>query len=224
MELQRRKGDEQLVKQRGTVPIEQVTELSFTDCCLVFDKLAPFTNLQKLLMVSMKPQLKDLAMFPFSSPLAQTLRKLNLSDNKIVTLVIPTPSEATSEPASFKLPALEQLILSNNLLTTVESFAPALTSGCPKLQWLELDANPIQPTLKADRTGYRDAVFEAIPFLMVLDGCDRAGEELSDIDSDEESFEGDSSDEQSEEDEEDQEEADGDEDHDQPAKKILRSE
>jgi len=248
MEIFRRKGDKMLADQRGDASIEAIDELSFTQCCVPFQRLGEFTHLQKLTMISMTPQLKDLATFPlYPTAFTKTLRRLNLSDNKIASI----------DASVFNLPCLEQLILSNNLLSTVESFADAIVGkgmgangGAPKLQWLDIDSNPIEGELKAKEKGmgseaaggddgvesssaavgyyYRNVVFGVIPSLVVLDGFDKDGGEVEELDSEDDDDDDDEDDYDEEDDEEEEEEGEvasgDDDDADQPSRKALRSE
>ena len=250
MEIFRKKGEKALADQCGVVPCEAVDALSFSQCHVPFARLEEFTGLQKLKMISMTPQLRDFSTFPFKSIgsfsvsgslrcLSFALRKLDVSDNKITAL----------DAAVFYLPNLEQMILTNNLLATVNAFAPALVAGCPKLTWLDVAMNPVEVDLNAKEkeisflpsgteggdggdnlaegriSHYRSVIFAAVPTLTVLDGCDANGVDVDDVESDED-VDDEYTDSDYEEDGEEDEEAEGDEDVDgcAPPTKAHRSE
>jgi hypothetical protein len=125
--------------------------------------LAPFENLVSLSM-------NDASISSLSSmPALNNLATLKLSDNKI----------KSGLDSLTKLSALEKLYLGGNQIPDLESLDPL--KKLSKLEWLDLEGNPVTKV-----PGYTEKVFEMLPALMVLDGCNRDGEELPDNDDDDE--------------------------------------
>lgn len=125
--------------------------------------LAPFENLVSLSM-------NDASISSLSSmPALNNLATLKLSDNKI----------KSGLESLTKLSALEKLYLGGNQIPDLDSLEPL--KKLSKLEWLDLEGNPVTKL-----PGYTDKVFEMLPALMVLDGCNRDGEELPDNDDDDE--------------------------------------
>jgi U2 small nuclear ribonucleoprotein A' len=125
--------------------------------------LAPFENLVSLSM-------NDASISSLSTmPALNNLATLKLSDNKI----------KNGLESLTKLSALEKLYLGGNQIPDIESLEPL--KKLAKLEWLDLEGNPV--TRVPD---YTEKVFEMLENLMVLDGCNRDGEELPDADDDDE--------------------------------------
>jgi hypothetical protein len=125
--------------------------------------LAPFENLISLSM-------NDAGIASLSTmPALDKLTTLKLSDNKI----------KNGLDSLTKLSALEKLYLGGNQIPDIESLDPL--KKLPNLEWLDLEGNPVTRV-----PGYTDKVFDLLPALTVLDGCNREGEELPDADDDDE--------------------------------------
>jgi len=126
-------------------------------------QLTPFENLVSLSM-------NDASISSLSTmPALNKLATLKLSDNKI----------KNGLESLTKLEALEKLYLGGNQLPDLESLDPL--KKLSKLEWLDLEGNPVTKV-----AGYTDKVFDMLPALMVLDGCNRDGDELADADDDDE--------------------------------------
>ncbi len=171
-------GDRGLARRRATMSMEDCIKreiggrdpedvdrlcLDQAKCNDGLAHLAPFENLVSLSM-------NDASISSLSSmPALNNLATLKLSDNKI----------KSGLESLTKLSALEKLYLGGNQIPDLESLDPL--KKLSKLEWLDLEGNPVTKV-----PGYTEKVFEMLPALMVLDGCNRDGEELPDNDDDDE--------------------------------------
>ncbi|KAF0987690.1 hypothetical protein HZS_1948 [Henneguya salminicola] len=94
--------------------------------------------------------------------------RLNLSDNRI-----------RDGLENLSCPKLEQLKMSNNKVSTLDSLKPLTTLGC--LKSVDLFNCPV-----CDIEEYRNSVFQMLPTLKILDGADVNGEEVDSSDDEEE--------------------------------------
>ncbi|KAJ1473695.1 hypothetical protein T484DRAFT_1582400, partial [Baffinella frigidus] len=81
-----------------------------------------------------------------------SLNTLKLSDNKI--------KGGLEKLENF--PELQKLYLAANQISNLDELAPL--AGLGKLEWLDLEGNPVTKV-----EGYRKAVFDLVPSLVVLD-------------------------------------------------------
>ena len=157
--------EESIKREIGGREPDQVERLILDQarCSDGLGQLAPFENLVSLSM-------NDASISSLSSmPALNNLSTLKLSDNKI----------KNGLESLTKLEALEKLYLGGNQIPDLESLDPL--KKLAKLEWLDLEGNPV--TKVAD---YNKKVFDMLPALIVLDGCNRDGEELPDADDDDE--------------------------------------
>jgi hypothetical protein len=68
---------------------------------------------------------------------------------------------------------LRILNLSNNFISDFDALKPLGRSTADTLVKVDLSANPV-----VELHGYREYVFELLPAVEVLDGCDRLGEQV----------------------------------------------
>lgn len=127
-------------------------------------ELEKFTNLMSLTMNECS--LKNLANFP-SLP---SLARLELCDNKL---------NASSLVELGKLKNLQSLSLGGNEVKTVEELLPLKDlEGLTDLDLLGCDVNLVE--------NYREKVFQNLPHLLILDNCDKDGNDLDLNNSDDE--------------------------------------
>jgi len=119
-------------------------------------ELEKFSNLMALTMNECS--LKTLENFPKLANLA----RLELCDNKL---------EASSLEELKKLKSLQSLALGGNEVKTVEELSPLQElEALSDLDLLGCDVNLVE--------NYRDKVFEKLPHLLILDNCDKEGNDL----------------------------------------------
>ena len=120
------------------------------------NELEKFTNLMALTMNECS--LNSLENFPNF----QNLARLELCDNKL---------EAACLEEIKKLKSLQSLALGGNEIKGFEDLAPLKDlENLTDLDLLGCDVNILE--------GYRDKVFETLPHLLILDNCDKDGNDL----------------------------------------------
>mgnify|MGYP001559456764 CR=1 FL=1 len=183
----------QLTKQVGLRPRAAVEELTFTGVPWPGLNQPPgwgsdFTSLARLSLVSLRPPLRDVS---FLTVFASTLRRLDLSDNRIEAL--------PNHSGGFAFPGLVRLLLANNRIARADAIVPALRQ-CPKLEILELFMNPIaeQPTYRKDIFDAMGSVpsstLGALSSLHVIDDHTKDGKEVDVAEDSDDSSDDDSSD------------------------------
>jgi len=70
-----------------------------------------------------------------------------------------------------KFKTLTILKCANNSVKTIDELAPL--KDLPELKNLDLSSNPV-----ADTKGYKEKIFELLPNLEILDGCNKNGEDV----------------------------------------------
>ena len=128
-------------------------------------------------------------------PALPALRKLDVSDNRVAGATVAALAGCA---------ALEELMLGGNKIASLDDLKPLAEKGVP-LVVLDLANCPCAE----GGDEYRDAAFAMFPKLQVLDGRDKAGDDVELDDSEE-----DDEDEDEEEELEDEEDEDEDEDED----------
>lgn len=117
--------------------------------------LEEFTNLEMLAMNN--TGIKSLANLPD----APALTRIELTDNHM---------SGNELKHLLKYPELKTIKFGANNLKDYSELE--VLAGLKHLVNLDLDMNPIH-----DKEGYKEKVFEMLPQLQVLDGCDREGNE-----------------------------------------------
>jgi acidic leucine-rich nuclear phosphoprotein 32 family protein A/C/D len=221
MELLRKTAIVKLERQTSGLDPADVRELSFGDVPLVpAASLAPFRNLCRLSLVSMRPMLTNL----FEIPLQHFphLRVLDASDNRIRDVGVAPPSSDADSSSRMVCVAMRRLALTNNQIAS-QSTIDALGAVMPQLEVLDLSANPVSSSAPA--SGYQSKCFAVFAALQVLDGISKEGEEVEVADSDESTSSDESSGADDDDDDDDEEVAEEEEEEDEgPSRKKPRVE
>ncbi|CBH11038.1 hypothetical protein, conserved [Trypanosoma brucei gambiense DAL972] len=215
MELLKKTAALRIEQQTLNIPQEDVTNISLSDVPLLPERIACFTALSHLTLVSMKPKLKTLLAIPLDT--LKSLRMLDVSDNNI------TVSADETLPV---YPTMRKLFIANNKINQWSEME-RLATAFPNVEVLDAANN------NAYDCSRRAEVFELFPKLSVLDSMSKDGREVAVLDTDEDSSDeedGDDDDDESfqsfvigEECEDDGSESDS-EDDDEPPSKVVRTE
>lgn len=163
----------EIARAKGNKKASEVTELVLDKCSVASlsgGEFDGFTNLQFLSLNNVG--LTSLDNFPS----LQHLKRLELNDNKIAGGL-----DVLQEQALINLAVLH---LSGNRIKSLDDLQPL--GSLPNLKQLDLEHCEV-----ASLAGYREALFEMIPSLKVLDNLDRNGDEV-DLDEEDDEEDGDS--------------------------------
>lgn len=162
----------EIARAKGAKKASEVTELVLDKCSVTSlsgGEFDGFTNLQFLSLNNVG--LTSLDNFPS----LQHLKRLELNDNKIAGGL-----DVLQEQALINLTVLH---LSGNRIKSLDDLQPL--GSLPNLKQLDLEHCEV-----ASLAGYREALFEMIPSLKVLDNLDRNGDEV-DLDDEDDDEDGD---------------------------------